>query len=258
MTTRLGHDVQGDPDAPVLVLSSSLGTTRDMWQPQLPSLTRLFRVVRFDHRGHGGSDAPAGPYRIEDLGHDVLALLDDLGVGRFSYAGVSLGGMVGLWLASTGERRVDRLAAICTSAHPDGRAAWRGRAAAVRAAGTGSVAADVVSRWFEPGWAGVHPGEVARFVAALSDEVDDEAYAACCDLLADLDLRPRLGDVSADTLVVAGSDDVALPADPHSQVIADGVPGSRLEVVQRAGHLATVDRADRCTRLLIDHLGGGT
>jgi 3-oxoadipate enol-lactonase len=252
----LGHDVHGDTDAPVLVLGSSLGTTRAMWQPQLEPFAAHFRVVRFEHRGHGGSPSPTGPYTVDDLGGDVLERLGRLGVDRFSYAGVSLGGMVGLWLASEVPGRVDRLAVVCSSAAPGNPAAWHDRARAVRSGGMAPIAAAVTDRWFTPAWSAGHPGEVRAFLDDFTDAMDPEGYAGCCEALASLDLRPRLTSIVARTLVVAGADDLALPPQPHARTIAGGVPGARLELVDRAAHLATVERADVCTPLLLEHLGG--
>jgi 3-oxoadipate enol-lactonase len=252
---RLGHDVHGDDDAPVLVLGSSLGTTRTTWEPQLALLAQRFRVIRYEHRGHGASESVTGPSRIDDLGADVLALLDELGVGRFSYAGISLGGMVGIWLAAEQPQRLQRLAVCCTSAFPDAPVAWRERASTVRRDGLAAISGPVISRWFTPGWAAAHPDVVRRFTDEFTDEVDAEGYASCSDAIAVLDLRDRLGAVTAPTLVVAGGQDEALPL-PHSETIAGGIAGSRLEVVPEAAHLATVERADLCTPLLLEHLGG--
>lgn len=258
MTVRLAHDVLGDDDAPVLVLGSSLGTTMDMWQPQLDAFAQRFRVVRYEHRGHSGSPAPAGPYALGDLGTDVLTLLDSLGVGDFAYAGVSLGGMVGLWLAAQAPHRVTRLAVACSSALPGNPSAWHARAADVRGGGTAGVADAVVARWFTPAWAHEHRDQVGRFTDTFATRMDREGYAGCCEALAPLDLRSTLGSVTAPTLVLAGADDLALPPDPHSVTIAEGVPGARLQVVPDAAHLATVERADLCTPLLLDHLGGAS
>jgi 3-oxoadipate enol-lactonase len=254
----LAHDIHGEADAPVLVLGSSLGTTRAMWQPQLEPFAARFRVVRYDHRGHGGSPSPAGPYTVDDLGGDVLALLDELGVDRFSYAGVSLGGMVGMWLASVVPDRVERLAVVCSSAAPGNPAGWHDRARAVRSDGMTPIAAPVTDRWFTPSWSADHPGEVKPFVDDFSDAVEPEGYAGCCEALASLDLRPRLRTIVAPTLVLAGSDDLALPPEPHARTIADGVRDAHLEVVDPAAHLATVERADLCTPLLLQHLGGAS
>jgi 3-oxoadipate enol-lactonase len=253
---RLGHDVHGDPAAPVLVLGGSLGTTREMWEPQLAALAERYLVVRYEHRGHGDSEAPTDDCTIEDLSADVLALLDQLGVERFMYAGVSLGGMVGMWLASQPGGRVDRLALICTSAAPGNPDAWHERARTVREQGMTSVVAAVAGRWFEASWAHEHGDVVDRFTTDFCSRMDPVTYAACCDALAVMDLRDGLSSITAPTLVVGGADDLALPVEPHSRTIVDGIPGARLEVVDRAAHLASVDRSDACTPLLLDHFGG--
>ena len=146
----LHHEMTGDPGAPVLLLGGSLGTTLEMWDAQLPLAERL-RLVRFDQRGHGGSPVPPAPYEIADLGRDVLALMDALGIERASYCGVSIGGMVGLWLGANAPERLERLVVICTAAHLPPASAWRERAAAVLEAGSTEVLADtVVERGLTP------------------------------------------------------------------------------------------------------------
>lgn len=242
----------GPADAPVLVLSGSLGSTVDMWRPQLPALTERFRVVRIDLRGHGGSPAPDGPYKVGELAGDVLALLDDLGLDRVDWCGLSLGAMVGMHLASEAPERIGRLALCCTSAHFPDPTSWHDRIAAVAAGGTASVAAPVVARWFSPGWAAEHPDVVAESEAMVAG-TSDAGYAGCCAALTVWDHRDRLPAISAPTLVIAGADDLATPAEPHARTIVDGIPGARLEVVP-GGHLATIESADAVDRLLVEHL----
>jgi 3-oxoadipate enol-lactonase len=252
-TARLGHDVHGPDDAPVLVLGSSVGSTRAMWDPNLGALAERFRVVRYDHRGHGDSQAPPGPYTVADLGADVLALLDSLGVQRFRYAGLSLGGMVGMWLGVHAPDRVEWLALCCTSAYLPPAGLWQDRVAAVRAGGMESVADAVVARWFTPGFAAERPDEVARLRAVLAG-CDVEGYAGCCLAIAGMDQRDDLSLIAAPTLVLAGAQDPATPPS-HAEQIADAVPGARMVTVD-AAHLATVERADECTALLLDFLAG--
>jgi 3-oxoadipate enol-lactonase len=246
------HEVTGPADAPVLVLGNSLGTTGELWDPQLPALTGHFRVVRYNHRGHGGSPAPAGPYTMDDLGGDVLELMDSLGVDRFSYAGVSIGGMVGMWLGAHAPERVARLALVCTTARFPSPDPWRDRAAQVRAAGTASIADVVVSRWFTPPYAAADPETVRRFKETLST-VDDEAYAGCCEAIAAMDLTPALPKITAPVVVVAGADDLAIPADQCAAIAAQ-IPGATLTVVPDAAHLANVEQADTVTTILLGHL----
>jgi 3-oxoadipate enol-lactonase len=252
---RLAHSISGDPDAPVVVLGSSLGTTGAMWEPQLAELDRHFRVVRYDHRGHGGSEVPPGPYQIADLGRDVLTMLDELGVDGFCYAGLSLGGMVGMWIAAEEPRRVTRLALLCTSAALAAPDAWHQRVAAVRAGGMAAIAEPVVSRWFTPQFAASHPDVIAAHQAmVLANPVD--GYVGCCEAIAVMDERDRLPDIHATTLVIAGREDLAIPP-LHSEVIAAAIPGSRLELLADAAHLANVQQSAAVTRLLINHFEGG-
>lgn len=253
-TARLHHVDLGRRDKPVVVLGSSLGTTHAMWDPQVPALSERFRVVAYDHRGHGGSDVPPGPYEIADLGSDVLALLDGLGIDQFSYAGLSLGGMVGMWVGSEVPERVTRLALICTSAALEATDAWNQRAASVRAGGMAAVVDPVVARWFTPEFAAGEPDLVESYRAMLA-ATPVEGYAGCCEAIAPMDLRERLPRITASAVAVAGGQDPAIPP-PHSAAIVDKVRDARLVVLDHAAHLASVEQADAVTSLLIDHLGG--
>jgi 3-oxoadipate enol-lactonase len=254
VTARLAHTVTGNAAAPVLVLGSSLALTRAMWEPQLAELARRFRVVAFDHRGHGASEDPPGPYEIADLGRDVIAMLDSLGVAGFSYAGLSLGGMVGMWIASEVPDRVDRLALLCTSAALDALDAWHERAALVRSAGMTAVAGPVVERWLTPPFAAAHPAVVANLRSTLLATPPD-GYAACCEAIGGMDLRDRLPSIASPTLVIAGRHDAAIPP-IHAEAIVAAVPGARLELVD-AAHIASVEQPAVITRLLIEHVGVG-
>jgi 3-oxoadipate enol-lactonase len=249
------HEVGGPADARVLVLSNSLGTDMRMWDPQVEALSRRFRVVRYDTRGHGRSPAPPGPYSIDDLGRDAVALLDRLGVERASICGVSLGGMTAMWLGAHAPERVDRLVPCCTSAFLPPASAWAERAAMVREAGTTEVVADaVVARWLTPSGAERDPQLVAELRAMLAG-IPPEGYASCCQVIEALDLREALPSIEAPTLVIAGADDPAIPVE-HMRDIAGAVPAARLEVLEGAAHLANLERADAVTELVIEHCGG--
>ena len=252
---ELSASMSGPAGAPVLVLGNSLGTTRELWDPQLDVLGRRFRLLRYEHRGHGGSPAPPGPYAISDLGADVLALLDDFEVATAYYAGVSLGGMVGMWLAANAPGRIQALALCCTSACLQPAQLWLDRAAAVRSDGLGSISKQVVGRWFTAAYETAHPGTVARFVTTLEQDVAPEGYAGCCDAIAAMDLRPLLASVTAPTLVLAGAEDPATPP-WHGAVIASAIPGARLRVIRGAAHLANVSAAAEFTATLLAHLDG--
>jgi 3-oxoadipate enol-lactonase len=249
---RLHHTVDGPADAPALVLSGSLGSTLQMWRPNLAALAERFRVVRIDHRGHGGSPVPDGPYAMADLAGDALALLDELGLDRVAWCGLSLGGMVGMHLASEHPQRVRSLVLCCTTSYFPDKTVWKERIAAVRESGTAPIAGSVVSRWFTPGWAEQHPDVVAE-AADMVAGTPDAGYLACCQAIEEWDHRDRLPAIAAPTLVVGGSADPSTPVDPHALTIADAVPDSRLEVLD-AAHLATIERAPEATALIVEHL----
>ena len=243
----VSYVVDGPPDAPPLLLSSSLGATADMWEPQL-ALADRFRIVRYDHRGHGRSPVPPGRYELADLGADPLALLDRLEIDKAHLAGLSLGGMVAMWVAAHAPDRVGRLVLMSTSAKLGPPQAWAERAAAVRAGGTGAVAANVVGRWFTPEYASAHPEVVERFRDMIAASPPD-GYVACCGAIERMDLEPELARIRAATLVIAGSDDPATPP-IHAERIAAGIGGATLEMLPGTAHLANVSAADTVNALL--------
>ena len=250
MTVEVSYTEDGPADAPVVVLSNSLGATRGMWDPQVPALAERYRVVTYDTRGHGTSPAPAGPYTLDDLVDDLVALLDRVGAPRAHVAGLSLGGMVALRLAAREPQRVHRLAVLCTSAKVEPQP-FLDRAATVRAEGTASIAPAVAGRWLTPPYAARHPELVARLEAMIAG-CDDEGYAACAEVVGRLDLRADLPRITAPTLVVSGADDPALPP-AHQQAIAAGVPGAELLTVSPGAHLANLEQALQVSGALLGH-----
>lgn len=250
--TTLHHTDDGRADAPPLVLGPSLGTSLRLWDAQVPALSRDHRVIRYDLPGHGGS--PAALLReptVAGLGTLVLELADSLGVERFAYAGVSLGGAVGLWLAAHHPRRIASLAVVCSSAHFGEPAPWHERAERVRTEGMEWIAATAPARWFTPAFADTG---TARDLVADHLAADPAGYAACCDALAALDLRGDLGRVAAPTLVVAGRQDTATPP-VHARELADGIGGAGLVEIDGAGHLAPAEQPERVLHALLGHLG---
>ncbi len=250
----VSHTVHGPAGAPVVVLSNSLGATRAMWDPQVPPLAERYRVVTYDTRGHGESPSPPGPWSLEDLVDDLVGLIDAVGAPRAHVVGLSLGGMTAMRLAAREPDRVDRLALLCTSAKTDPQG-FLDRAAAARSGGTAPLAPTVVARWLTPGFAAEHPDLVARLEAMIA-AADDEGYAACCEVVARMDLRADLAGITAPTLVVAGSEDPALPPD-HQRLIADGIAGAELLEVGPAAHLANLERTLEVTGALLAHLDAG-
>lgn len=253
MTDKLlNHRAEGPTSAPPLLLGPSLGTSTKLWDKVAPELSITHRVVRWDLPGHGGSPADLiGPgATVARLAELVLALADSLGIERFAYAGVSLGGAVGLQLAVDHPERVSSLAVICSSGHFNGAAPWEERAALVRREGLAGLAETADSRWFTPGFT------VPELVEDHRD-ADPEAYAACCDALAAFDIRDRLPAITVPMLLVAGRDDPATPP-AHLRELADGVPGSSLTEIAGASHLAPAERPEAVLSALRTHLGGHT
>jgi 3-oxoadipate enol-lactonase len=255
VSVRLHHQVFGAPDRPTVVIGGSVGSTLEIWEPQLAALAAQFRVIAYDHRGHGGSPAPAGPYSIDDLAQDVLALFDDYQVTRAHLVGLSLGGMVGQLLAAREPHRVDRLALLCTAAHYADPRPWVERAATVRASGLDAIADLVLERWLTPGFRGDHLLESARLREMIAS-IDAEGYAGCCEAIAGMDLRRDLSRIQAPTLVLAGAQDPAVPPEQMRELAA-AIPSAQFVIVPGA-HVPTFEHPDIVSRLLLEHLGAGT
>ncbi|GGU00941.1 bifunctional 3-oxoadipate enol-lactonase/4-carboxymuconolactone decarboxylase PcaDC [Streptomyces violascens] len=238
------------PTAPTLVLAPSLGTTLALWNPQLSALAAHFNILRWDLPGHGNSPAwlpPSPRPTLETLATLLLDLLEELRTDTFSYAGISLGGAVGTWLAAHHPDRVESLALLCTSADFGPPEPWLARADTVRTKGIGEVVDSAPSRWFTPAF------DAPEHLLADHHRVDPGSYAACCEILAGLDLRPELARITAPTLVIAGRDDVATPPS-HARELADGIRDAQLLELPRAGHLANVEQPNHVTEALLGHL----
>jgi 3-oxoadipate enol-lactonase len=249
MNVPLHHRLDGPADAPALMLSNSMGTALEMWDEQVPKLAERFRVLRYDQRGHGRSPVPDGPYSIAELGQDALGLLDELELERVSFCGVSLGGMAGMWLAINAAGRIDRLALCCTSAHMPPPEQWAERAATVRSKGMAALVDGALERWFTSAAAEQRVERIKQGLLATPPE----GYAACCEAIAEHDLRGELGSIRAATLVISAEDDPSAPPD-HGRLIADSVEGARLTVLPDARHLIAAERPDEVAGLVLEHL----
>jgi 3-oxoadipate enol-lactonase len=241
----LFHRVDGPEDAPALVLSNSLGTTHELWDAQIAVLVEHFLVLRYDQLGHGRSEVPPGPYTVEQLGRELLAIAPE----RFSFCGLSLGGAVGMWLGANDGDRLDRLVLAGTSAYFGPRERWIERAEIVRADGMVPLADATMERWFTPAFTG------SALFRQMFLAVPPEGYAACCEAIRDWDFRSALDSVSVPTLVLVGSEDPATPPD-QAQLIADGIPGAGLTVIQNAAHLLNVEQPDHFNRAVRNYLTG--
>lgn len=239
--TVLKTRVDGEPGAPWIVLSSSLAATLGMWEPQMALLTRRFRVLRYDTRGHGGSDTPPGDYTFDDLVADVIGLMDRFGIERAAYMGLSLGGMTGLGLALAHPGRVEKL--VCCDARADAPppfvASWDDRVAAIRTGGMAAIAAPTLERWFSERFRAGEP-EGLESARAMIVGTDVEGYAGCAAALKRLDYLKRLPEMTVPTLFVVGDEDSGAPP-AVMEAMAAATPGGVLCSVPGAAHIANMD-----------------
>ena len=240
----LHYQLDGPKDAPVLVLSNSLGTSLEMWDTQMPTFIKYFRVLRYDTRGQGLSLVTPGPYNIRQMGLDVLTLLDGLAIAQAHFCGLSMGGLIGQWLGIYANDRLHKLVLCNTAAKIGGPDMWEPRIAAVQRDGVAAMA-DLrdasVARWFTPGFADVNPEKVKRITDMLAAS-SPEGYAACCAAVRDADFSDQLGSISAPTLVISGIlDPVTPPA--GGRYLNEQIAYSLIEEVH-AAHLSNVEAGD--------------
>lgn len=240
---RLFYTVAGPGSAPAIVFSNSLGTTHRMWDAIVDELSAEYRCVRYDTRGHGGSSRSSAPFEIADLADDLAALLDHLDLTRVHIAGLSLGGMIGQSFAMRHSARLAGLTLMATTAYMPTRQVWEERAGLVRREGTQAILAATMQRWLTAGFRGAHP-RATEAVAKEFATIDRAGYAACCEAIGRMDLRPLLHRVSAPTTVIAGLEDPAPPVE-MAQALQAGIAGSRLVVLTPAAHLLAIEQSER-------------
>ena len=248
---RVHYRFDGPETAPVLVLSNSLGTTLDMWGAQIPAFSQHFRVLRYDTRGHGGTEVSPGPYRIDQLGNDVIGLLDALSLDRVHFCGISMGGLIGQWLGVHAPHRLNRLVVSNTAARIGTAEGWQARAKLVREQGMAEVAAGALGRWFTEDFAKRAPEQIDPPLSQLRQS-PPAGYAACCDALAVADLRDEIARIPVPVLAVTGSaDPVTSPAD--ACFIAERVPGAQWAELP-ASHLSNIEAADAFNHAILAFL----
>jgi 3-oxoadipate enol-lactonase len=243
--------IDGPDNAPVLMLSNSLGTDLRMWDPQVEALAKHFRLIRYDRRGHGKSSVPKGPYNMEMLGRDVLGIIDALGIRKINWLGLSMGGMVGQWLGANAPERVEKLILSNTSCYYPDKDFWNGRIKLLREKTLKDIVVPNMERWFTKGFRERAPEAIARmseiFVATPID-----GYIACCEAVRDMDHRDILGRIAAPTLIIAGIQDPATTVE-NAEFIRARVPGSKLALID-AAHIANVEQPQAYTRAVLDFL----
>lgn len=249
--TELFHRLDGPEEAPVLLLSNSLGTTHEMWEPQIAALTPRFRVLRYDSRGHGRSAVPEGPYTLEMLGRDALALTEALGIERFAFCGLSKGGMVGQWLGLHAPDRLTRLVLCNTAASVGQPEMWNKRIETVRQHGMAAIVDAVIDRWFTKPFQAADPEAVAKVRRQILS-IAPAGYAACSAAVRDVAFLEELHRIRTPTLVVNGLADVALPP-ALGEAIAARIPDCGL-VAFDAAHLSNIEAREAFNGALLDFL----
>ena len=247
--------LNGPAGAPVVTLSHSLATNLAMWEPQAAALVSRFRVLRYDTRGHGGTDAPAGAYSLEQLAEDARALLGELGIERTHFVGLSMGGMIGQALALKHPEIVRSLALCDTSSRvpPEARPTWDERIRVAEAQGMEPLVEPTIGRWFTAPFLSQHP-EVAEPVRTMIRQTKPQGYAGCCHAIKMLDLTERLHGIGVPTLIIVGEDDLGTPV-AASRAIQERITGSELVILKSAAHLSNLEQAAPFNQALASFLG---
>lgn len=252
--TRMYFRLEGNPGPLVLVLSHSIGTDHGMWEPQIGDLIQHFQVLRYDTRGHGASDAPAGGYSVAQLGNDVLALVDELGIGKFAFCGLSMGGAIGQWLAVNAPERIERLILANTGPKLGSRENWETRIRAVTEKGMGAILDLVMQRFFSSEALQSRDPHVESIKSVFLG-TSPVGYAGCCAALRDFDANAVLGQISAPTLVITGQRDVSTPRAGNGEILCQKIAGAK-SVQLDAAHLSNLERPHSFTSAVAEFLLG--
>jgi 3-oxoadipate enol-lactonase len=244
-------EVEGPESAPALMLSNSLGTDLHMWDAQAPAFAKHFRLVRYDRRGHGRSGAPPGPYSIEMLGRDVLAVLDGLGIRKTNWCGLSMGGMVGMWLGANAPERIERLVLSNTTGGFASKDPWNDRIKIVREKGMAALVDLTMERWFTKEFRERHDDKVKPVRETLL-KTPVQGYIGCCEAIRDMDQRDTIGAITAPTLIIAGRHDPATTVEA-AEFIRDRITGAKLAVLD-AAHISNIEQPETYTKTVLDHL----
>ena len=239
---RIFYEMEGADDAPILILSHSLGANRTMWDAQHETFSRHFRVLRYDHPGHGHSDKRPSAGTIDDMGRDVLALMDTLSIETCSFCGLSLGGMVGMWLGINAGERLDRLVLCNTTARIEDPSLLHARLECIRSNGLASISDSVINAWFTPAFRRSHPATVQQ-ATRMFLTTTSSGYVQATEVVCALDMRGGLGRISIPTRVLYGRCDAATPPS-WNEAVAGAIAGATAESLDTA-HLSNVEAPER-------------
>jgi 3-oxoadipate enol-lactonase len=247
------YEVEGTQDTPVLMFCNSLGTTLHMWDGQMPAVLKHFRVVRYDRRGHGKSGVPTGPYNMEMLGRDALAVLDAAQVEKTNWCGLSMGGMVGMWLGANAPQRVNRIILSNTSAYFENKQIWNDRIALVKEKGLGAIVQGTLERWFTQGFRDREPQKVKQ-IADMFLATKLEGYIACGQAVRDMDHREIIKSIKAPTMIIAGKQDAGTTPE-MGEYLQKNIPGAGITMFD-AAHIANIECGNAYTDAVLDFLKG--
>ena len=241
----------GPEGAPAVMLSHSHFSDHRMWRPQIEALAERYRVIAYDTRGHGGSGVPKGPYSLDNLAGDALELMDALGLDEVHFAGLSMGGMIGMTLALQAPERVRSLL-LCDTAAEMPSGIWDERIATAREKGIAPLLEPTMSRWFTPEFRASSPETIA-WIRGIASGTATDGYIACAEAIKAMRLVPRLGDIRAPTRVIVGAQGPATPV-AAAEVLAQGIPSADLVVVDGAAHLANLEQPAAFTEAILAFL----
>jgi 3-oxoadipate enol-lactonase len=247
----LNVSVEGRDGGPTLMLSNSLGATMQMWEPQMRALTQLFRVVRYDRRGHGRSSVPPGPYSMERFGRDVIAILDDLNINKVHWCGLSMGGMVGQWLGANAPERLGKIVLANTTCYYPDPTNWLNRIKAIKDGGMAAVADTVIAAWLTADFREREP-QIAANLRSMLLATPVAGYLACCEALSTLDQRELLPNIKSQTLVIAGRHDLSTPI-AAAEIIRSKIPGASLTILD-AAHISNIEQPHAFTDAVVGFL----
>ncbi len=250
--TRLAYQVDGPVNAPTLVFINSIGTNLHMWDSQVERLSHVLRIVRYDCRGHGASDAPAGPYTIEQLGNDLLALLDTLQIEQANICGLSLGGVIALWFAIEHPHRVARAIFANTAARIGTTQSWDVRIEAVKKGGMAAILDTVLARFLSANFRQHHP-EMVQKISNMIEVTNPVGYIGACEALREADLRAKIHDIHTPSLIMAGALDESTPPSQSRELNA-AIHGSQLTIFDEVAHLSNIERPDEFSELVLSFI----